>query len=93
MRMEFGAAYRADGLCHARHAHDDGQSSPTEGSDGELVVDVAQFSLGGQNAHVIKFCEELAFHARAEGVLGRESCEAVGIAAELTTKLIISGPE
>lgn len=70
--------YRANSFCHFRHDHDDGEAPATEGCDGEFVVYVAELCLCVEDAHVEELGEDLALHAGAEWVLGREEGEAVG---------------
>lgn len=59
----------ANGLGHLAHAHHDGETTTAEGSDGELVLDVAELGGGVEHAHVVELGEQLGLHACAEGVL------------------------
>jgi hypothetical protein len=88
--QEGKCTHGADSLCHLGHAHDDSETASTEGSDGELVVDVAELGSGGEHAHVEKFGEQLGLHRGTEGILGRKKRESVGMLAERTTELVVS---
>ena len=79
----------ADCLCHLEHAHDDGETPATKGSDCELVVDVAE--LGGccEDTHVVQLGEELALHACAGRVLSGEERESVCILTQGATKFVV----
>ena len=86
-----GDTYCADRLGHFAHAHEDGEAAATKGSDGELVVDVAELGLGGEDADVVELGEELALHLGTEGVLRGEHGEAVCIRAECAAELVVPG--
>lgn len=79
----------ADGLCHLGHGHEDGETAATKGSDGELVLDVAEFGCGVEDAHVVELAEELALHPGAEGVLGGEEGDAVCKGSEGAAELVV----
>jgi len=83
--------YRTDRLGHFAHAHEDGEATATKCGDGELVVDVAEFCLRGEDADVIELGEELALHLGTEGVQCGEHGEAVCIRAECAAQLVVSG--
>lgn len=83
--------YCTDRLGQFAHAHEDSEATATECGDGELVVDVAEFCLRGEDADVIELGEKLALHLGAKGVLCGEHGEAVCIRAECAAQLVVSG--
>ena len=74
-QVEVGWTYCTDCLSHLAHAHKNGKAAPAESSDGELVVYIAQFCLGVEDADVIEFGEKLGLQASAEWVLGGKKRE------------------
>ena len=82
--------HRADGLREPGHAHDHGEAPPTEGGDGELVVDVAELRRGGEDAEVVELGEELRLPLRADGVLRGEAGEAVRVLAQRAAEPVVS---
>lgn len=82
--------YCTDCLGHFAHAHEDGEATATKCSDGEPVVDVAEFCLRCEDADVVELGEQLALHLGAKGVLCGEHGETVCIRAECAAQLIVS---
>lgn len=83
--------YRTDCLGHFAHAHEDSEATPTECGDGELVVNIAEFSLRVEDTYVIELGEQLPFHLCTKGVLCGQHGETVCIGTECATQLVVSG--